>query len=194
MSALTALAQALGLAWSSGISLYATVLFAGLAERLGWVALPEPLHVLATPWVLGVAGGLAVVEVIAGLVPGVATAWEAVHTAVRPLASAALAVLATWGRSPALVVAAGLLGGSLGAATHLTKLKLRAAVDASPEPVSNAAATTTEVGVLAFLGWAIWAHPWIALAIALLLLGAAFLAARLLWRAVRRATGWLAGA
>jgi hypothetical protein len=194
MSALTALAQALGLAWSAGISLYATVLFAGIGDRLGWIALPEPLQVLSSPWVLGVAGALAAVEVVAQLVPGVATAWEAVHTAVRPLASTALAVLATWGRSPALVVVAGLLGGSLGAATHLTKLKLRAAVDASPEPVSNAAATTTEVGVLAFLAWAIWAHPWIALAVALLLLAAAVLAARALWRAVRRAAGWLAGA
>jgi hypothetical protein len=194
MTALTALAQALGLAWSSGISVYATVLFAGLAGRLGWIALPEALQALSSPWVLGVAGALAAVEVVAQLVPGVATAWEAVHTAVRPLASAALAVLATWGRSPALVVVAGLLGGSLGAATHLTKLKLRTAIDASPEPVTNAAATTTEVGVLALLAWAIWAHPWIALAAALLLLCAAFLAARALWRAVRRAAGWLAGA
>ena len=194
MTALTVLAQALGLAWSSGISLYATVLFAGLADRLGWIALPEALQVLSSPWVLGVAGALAAVELVAQLVPGVATAWEAVHTAVRPLASAALAVLATWGRSPALIVVAGLLGGSLGAATHLTKLKLRSAIDASPEPVTNAAATTTEVGVLAFLAWAIWAHPWVALAVALVLLAAAFLVARALWRAVRRAAGWLAGA
>ena len=194
MAALTSLAQALGLAWSSGVSVYATVLFAGLADRLGWIALPGPLQALSSPWVLGVAGVLAALEVAAQLVPGVATAWEAVHTAIRPLASAALAVLATWGGGPALVTIAGLLGGALGTATHLTKLKLRTAVDASPEPVTNAAATTTEVGALAFLAWAIWAHPWLALAAALGLLAAAFLVARALWRALRRAAGWLAGA
>jgi hypothetical protein len=194
VAALTSLAQALGLAWSSGVSVYATVLFAGLADRLGWIALPGPLQALSSPWVLGVAGVLAAVEVAAQLVPGVATAWEAVHTAIRPLAAAALAVLATWGGGPALVIAAGLLGGALGTATHLTKLKLRTAVDASPEPVTNAAATTTEVGALAFLAWAIWAHPWLALAAALGLLAAAFLLARALWRALRRAAGWLAGA
>ena len=194
MTALTALAQALGLAWSSSISLYLTVLFAGLGDRLGWIALPESLAVLSNPWVLGVAGLLAALEVLAQLVPGVATAWETVHTAIRPLASIALAVLATWGQSPAVVVVAGLLGGSLGAATHLTKLKLRTAVDASPEPVSNAAATGAEVGTVAFFAWAIWNHPWVALAIALALLLAAFLVARAIWRLLRGAAARLGGA
>jgi hypothetical protein len=193
MGALTALAQALGLAWSSSISLYLTVLLAGLGERLGWISLPGPLLVLAHPGVLGVAGLLAAVEWTAQLVPGVATAWEAVHTAIRPVAAVALAVLATWGRDPALVVAAGLLGGGLGAATHLTKLKLRAAVDASPEPVSNAVVTGAEAGTVAFLAWAIWSHPWIALAVALGLLAAAVVLARAAWRLVRRAAARLSG-
>ncbi len=193
MSALTALAQALGLAWSSSVSLYATVLFAGLGERLGWISLPEPLGVLANPWVLGVAGALALVEVAASLVPGVATAWEAAHTAVRPIASAALAVLATWGRSPALVVVAGLLGAGVGTATQLTKLKLRTAIDASPEPVSNGLATTAELGTLAAFAWALWHHPWIALGVAIVLLAVAFLVARAVWGLVRRAGTWLAG-
>lgn len=193
MGALTALAQALGLAWSSSISLYLTVLLAGLGERLGWISLPGPLLVLAHPGVLGVAGLLAAVEWTAQLVPGVATAWEAVHTAIRPGAAVALAVLATWGRDPALVVAAGLLGGALGAATHVTKLKLRAAVDASPEPVSNAVVTGAEAGTVAFLAWAIWSHPWIALAVALGLLAAAVVLARAAWRLVRRAAARLSG-
>jgi hypothetical protein len=194
VTALTTLAQALGIAWSSSVSLYGTVLFAGLAQRLGWIALPGSLEVLASPWVLGVAGALTAVEVLASFVPGVATAWEAVHTAIRPLASAALAVLTAWGSNPALVVVAGLLGGGLGAATHLTKLKLRAAVDASPEPFSNGAATAAELGSVAFLAWAIWNHPWVALAVALGLLLAAFLLARAAWRMIRRAASRLAGA
>jgi len=193
MTALTALAQALGVAWTSGVSLYATVAFTGIAGRLGFVALPASLHHLTSGWVIGLAVVLTALEVAASLVPGVATAWEAVHTAVRPLAAAALAVLVTWGGSPALVTAAGLLGGGLGLAIHATKLKLRAAVDASPEPFSNAAATGAELGAVAGVSWLAWHHPWLALAVALTVLVSLFLLARALWRALRRATGWLAG-
>jgi hypothetical protein len=194
MAPLTALASALGIAWSSSVSLYATVAFTGVAGRLGWVTLPEGLRVLENPWVLGVALALTIVEVLASLVPGIATGWEAVHVAVRPLASAALAVLATWGASPALVLVAGLLGGSLGAATSVTKLKLRTAIDASPEPVSNAVATGAEVTTVAGMAWLVWSHPWIGLAIALAILAVLFLVARAIWRALRRAATWAQGA
>jgi hypothetical protein len=193
MHAATALASALGIAWSSSISLYATVAFTGVAGRIGWVTLPEGLGVLENPWVIGVALALTLVEVAASLVPGIATAWEAVHTAVRPVAAGGLAVLATWGTSPALVVAAGLLGGGLGAATAVTKLKLRTAIDASPEPVSNAVATGAEVSTVAGMAWLVWSHPWIALAFAITALLAVFLVARAIWRALRRAATWARG-
>ena len=193
MAALTSLAQALGVAWSSSVSLYATVAFTGIAGRLGWVTLPAPLLALTNGWVIGVALSLTAVEVAATLVPGVATAWEAAHATVRPLASAVLAVLTTWGGSPPLVVAAGLLGGGLGLATQLTKLKLRTAIDASPEPFSNAAAAGAELGTVAGLAWLVWHHPWTALAVALAILAALFLVARALWRALRRAATWLTG-
>ena len=85
MAPLTALASALGIAWSSSVSLYATVGFTGVAGRLGWVTLPDGLRVLENPWVIGVALLLTAVEIAASLVPGVATAWEAAHAAVRPL-------------------------------------------------------------------------------------------------------------
>jgi len=193
MAPLTALASALGIAWSSSVSLYATVGFTGVAGRLGWVTLPDGLRVLENPWVIGVALLLTAVEIAASLVPGVATAWEAAHAAVRPLAATALAVLATWGASPALVIVAGLLGGSLGAVTTATKLKIRTAIDASPEPVSNAVATGAEMSTVAGMAWLVWSHPWIALALALLLLAALFLVARAIWRALRRAATWAQG-
>ncbi len=186
-SALTAVVQSLGLAYASGISLYATVAFAGIAQRLGWIDLPPALHVLGDPIVIGVAGVLALVEVLASLVPGIATAWDAVHTAIRPLAAGALAVLATWGASPRVVIVAGLVGGALGLATHATKLGVRAAVDLSPEPFSNAAVTVGELSVVAALGWAVWHHPWAAFACALALLVGSFLLVRALWRLVRQA-------
>ena len=194
MAPLTALASALGIAWSSSVSLYATVAFTGLAGRVGWVTLPAGLHVLESAWVIGVALLLTGVEIAASLVPGVATAWEALHVAVRPVAAAALAVLATWGADPVLVVVAGLLGGSLGAATSVTKLKLRTAIDASPEPVSNAVATGAEVSTVAGMAWLVWSHPWIALGLALAVLVALFLLARAAWRALRRAATWMRGA
>jgi len=170
------------------------VAFTGLAGRLGWVTLPAGLHVLESSWVIGVALLLTGVEVAASLVPGIATAWEAVHVAVRPVAAAALAVLATWGATPVLVVVAGLLGGSLGAATTATKLKLRTAIDASPEPVSNAVATGAEVSTVAGMAWLVWSHPWLGLAIALSLLLVVFLVARVIWGALRRAATWMRGA
>jgi hypothetical protein len=193
MAPLTALASALGIAWSSSISLYATVAFTGLAGRAGWVTLPEALRGFENPYVLGLALLLTGVEISATLVPGIATAWEALHVAIRPVAAAGLAVLATWGANPALVAAAGLLGGGLGAATAVTKLKLRTAIDASPEPVSNAVATGAELGTVAGMAWLVWAHPWIALAVAVATLAALFLLARALWRALRRAASWARG-
>jgi hypothetical protein len=187
VESLTALAQSLGLSFASGISLYATVAFVGVAGHLGWIGpLPGALAVLADPWVFGTAGALALVESLAMLLPVVATAWEAVHTAIRPVAAAIIAVLATWGE-PRLAVVAGLLGGALGLATHATKLGLRATIDASPEPASNAAATVGELGVVAALAWTIWEHPWLSLAAALAILIAVFLLVRALWRTVGRA-------
>jgi hypothetical protein len=194
MVPLTALASALGIAWSSSVSLYATVAFTGAAGRLGWITLPEGLRVLENPWVLGVALALTAVEIAASLVPGIATAWEATHLAVRPVAAAALAILATWGGNPALIAVAGLLGGGLGAATSATKLKLRTAIDASPEPVSNAVATGAEISTVAGMAWLVWSHPWIALVLALALLTLLFLLARAIWRALRRAATWVQGA
>jgi len=160
---------------------------------MGWVVLPEGLRVLQDPWVFGVALLLTAVEIAASLVPGLATAWEAVHAAIRPVAAAGLAVLATWGSTPALVVVAGLLGGTLGAATTATKLKLRTAIDLSPEPVSNAVATGAEMSTVAGMAWLVWSHPWIALGLAILILGALFVLALAAWRALRRAATWARG-
>jgi len=183
------LAQALGISFSSGISLYATVAFVGLAEHLGWIGpLPGSLGILANPWVFGTAGALALVEALALLVPGVATAWEAVHAAVRPFGAAALAVLATWGTEHSAVVA-GLVGGAIGLGTNVTKLGVRAAIDTSPEPATNAAATGAELGAVAVIAVAVWQHPWVALAVTLALVVVAALLARAAFKAIQRLLG-----
>jgi Domain of unknown function (DUF4126) len=140
---------------------------------------------LTNPIVIGVATLLAIIEFIATLVPGVASLWEAVHTFIRPPAAAALAIATAWHADQSFILIAGLLGGGLGLATHATKLGLRVAVDASPEPVTNAVVNTGELSVLATLSYLIWHHPLIALVLALLLLVLTALLVRMVWRALR---------
>ncbi len=186
MSSLITLAESLGLAYMSGISLYATVALLGYASHSGWVgALPGALAGLNNPIVITIATILAVIEFIATLVPGIASLWETAHTFIRPPAAAFLAVAAAWHADSSLILAAGLLGGGLGLATHVTKLGLRVAVDASPEPVTNGIVNTAELGVLATLSYLIWHHPVIALVLALLLLVLTALLVRMVWRALR---------
>lgn len=186
MSPIATLAESLGIAYASGISLYATVALVGLGEQMGWIGpLPGLLGTLANPIVIGVAALLAAVEFTATLVPGIASAWEAAHTMIRTPAAAVLAVATAWHADPAIIVLAGLLGGSLGLATNVTKLGLRVAVDTSPEPVSNGILNVAELGVVATLSYAIWQHPIVSLALALVLLVLLILLVRAVWRALR---------
>ena len=183
---LVTLAQSLGLAYLSGISLYATVALLGFASHAGWVGpLPGALGGLMNPVVITIATILAVIEFIATLVPGVASLWETAHTFIRPPAAVLLAVATAWHADSSIVLAAGLLGGGFGLAAHATKLGLRVAVDASPEPVTNGIVNTVELGVLASLSYLIWHHPIIAVIVALLLLILTAMLVRMVWRALR---------
>jgi len=186
MSSLITLAQSLGLAYLSGISLYATVAVVGFAQRYHWIGtMPGLLGDLTNPIVLGVATLLALIEFLATLIPGVASLWEAAHTFIRPPAAAVLAVATAWHADPSLILAAGLLGGGLGLATHVTKLGLRVAVDTSPEPVTNGALNIAELSVLATIAYLVWNHALLALLIALILLVLTALLVRMVWRALR---------
>ena len=188
MSSLTTLVQALGIAYASGISPYATVALAGIANRMGWIdSLPGALGAVSHPAVIILASILTVVEFLATLIPGVASVWETVHTAIRPPAAAALAVLTAWHGDPALIAAAAVLGGGLGFATHATKLGLRYTIDTSPEPVTNGAANVAELGAVATIAYTIWHHPYITLAVAIVVLVLLILLVRSIWRAARRA-------
>jgi Domain of unknown function (DUF4126) len=188
MSSLTTLVQALGIAYASGISPYATVAIAGIASRMGWIdSLPGALGAVSHPAVIVLASVLTVVEFLATLIPGIASLWETIHTAIRPPAAAALAVLTAWHGDPALIAAAALLGGGLGFATHATKLGLRYTIDTSPEPLTNGAANLAELGTIATIAYALWHHPYVTLAIAIAVLVLLMLLVRSIWRAMRRA-------
>ena len=187
MNSLTTLVQALGVAYASGISPYATVALAGIASRLGWIdALPGALGAVSHPVVIVLASILTVVEFLATLVPGLASIWETIHTAIRPPAAAALAVLTAWHGDPALIAAAALLGGTLGLATHVTKVGVRYTIDTSPEPVTNGIANVAELGAVATLAYSIWHHPYIALALALVVLVVVVVLVRTVWRAMQK--------
>lgn len=187
MNALQTLAQAAGVAYAAGLNLYATVGIIGIASRLGWIgALPGSLAGLTSWWVIGVALALATIEFFASLIPAVASAWDTVHSLVRPPAAAALAAATAWHGDPAFVLVAALLGGGMAVTTHTTKLGLRYAVDASPEPVSNGVMSVSELGLVTAIMLAIWSHPYITLLLALIVLLGLILLVRLIWRTLKQ--------
>lgn len=131
------LSLALGSAWTSGINLYATVTMLGLLQKFGFTRLPGGLDVLDSWWIIGVAGGLFIVEFVADKVPYVDSVWDVVHTFVRVPAGAIVAYAATNQLEPQIVVIATLLGSGLAFASHGTKAAARVAANFSPEPVTN---------------------------------------------------------
>lgn len=144
MDAIQSVALAGGVAWASGLRLYAVLFLAGLLGRLGYLELPATLQVLESHWVIGVTGSLLLIEFLADKIPFVDSLWDGFQTFVRIPAGALLAALAMGGHPPELMLTAGLLGGSLTAATHLAKAGGRALINTSPEPLSNATASLGE--------------------------------------------------
>lgn len=110
MSVVESIALAAGLAWASGIRLYLVLFLAGLLARLGYLHLPEPLHVLSEPLVLGASAVMLVVEFIADKIPAFDSAWDALHTLIRIPAGAFLAAAALGSTDPAWIAAAAILG------------------------------------------------------------------------------------
>jgi len=154
---LESLSLAAGLSWASGLRLYLTVFVAGLFERMGVIHLPDSLAVLGSPWVIGVAGVLAVVEFLADKIPAVDSLWDAIHTLIRIPAGAVLAAGSLGNADPAMLTVAALAGGTLAGASHFAKAGTRALINLSPEPVSNWAASATEdVGALLGLALALF--------------------------------------
>ena len=187
MNALQTLAQASGVAFAAGLNLYATVSVVGLATRLGWIpSLPSSLSGLTSWWVIGIAAVLMVIEFFASLIPAVASIWDTLHSLIRPPAAAALAAATAWHGDPAFVLIAALLGGGLAVTTHTTKLGLRYAIDASPEPVSNGVTSVAELGLVAAISIAVWQHPFLTLTFALLVLALLIAMVRLIWRTLRQ--------
>ena len=158
-SLIQVIALTMGAAWASGINLYATVAVLGLAGTTGHVELPETLAVVEDPLVIIAAGFMYCVEFFADKTPGIDSGWDGIHTFIRIPAGAMLAAGAVGDVSPALSVAAGLLGGTVAATSHTTKASSRLMINTSPEPFSNWTASIAEdIAVFAGL-WAAFNHP-----------------------------------
>ena len=186
MELIALLGRTAAFSFAAGVNLYATVAVIGLAARFHWVTLPPQFGVFDSNLVIGVALVLYLVEFFADKVPYVDTLWDILHTAIRPLGGAFIAVASVGEASPAMQGLAALLGGTLAAGSHFTKAGTRAVANASPEPFSNWALSLGEDGLVVGLGLLALAYPVTALVITAVLVGlmAAFAAA--IVRAVRR--------
>ncbi len=144
MNLISTLAIAMGAGWVSGINLYAAVATLGLLGRFAHLRLPGELDALTSWWIIGIALALYIVEFVADKVPYVDNLWDAIHTFIRVPAGAVLAATAFGDFDRSIQVVAFLLGGGLALSAHGTKATARAAINLSPEPVSNFVVSLTE--------------------------------------------------
>jgi hypothetical protein len=180
------LGRTLGFSFAAGVNLYATVAILGLASRYGWVDLPAQYRVFDNDWIIGAALVMYLVEFVADKVPWFDTIWDGIHTIIRPLGGALIAVTTIGDASPATQTLVGLLGGSVAAASHTSKAGTRAAANTSPEPFSNWFLSLSEDVFVLSLGLVALKYPLIALGVTIALLILIGLFARMLIRSIRR--------
>lgn len=186
MELLTTFGRTMGFSFAAGINLYATVAILGLASRYQWVTLPEQYRVFDNDLVIGAAIFLYVVEFIADKIPWVDSIWDAIHTVVRPIGGALIAVATAGDASPAVEGLIALVGGSLAATTHFSKAGTRAVVNTSPEPFSNWILSLGEDAFVVALGVLALKYPAAAAAVVIVCLILMIVFAGWIIRAVRR--------
>lgn len=159
MLSVETIALTMGVAWASGINLYAAVFMLGFLGGSGHLDLPPDLQVVTDPLVMAAAGFMYCVEFFADKTPGVDSAWDSIHTFIRIPAGATLAMYSVGDLSPAAELAAFLIGGGLAAGSHATKAGSRLLINTSPEPVTNWTASVTEDLMVVGGIWAALNHP-----------------------------------
>jgi hypothetical protein len=162
MEIIQLLGTAMGLGFVSGVNLYATVLAVGLGVNFGLIHLSPHLaglEALGHPLVVVVAGVLYTVEFFADKVPWVDTAWDSIHTFIRPIGAAWIAATALGTVDPVLDVATVLLAGGVAFSSHATKAGMRVLVNASPEPFSNVALSLAEDMAVVGGTWLVLRYP-----------------------------------
>jgi hypothetical protein len=185
-SLVNALGYTIPFAFASGLNVYATIAVLGLCSHYGLVALPEQFRAFDHPLVIGAAILMYLVEFVADKIPWFDSIWDTVHTVVRPIGGAVVAVAALGAASPAMTVLTALVGGSVAMTTHLTKTATRAAANTSPEPFSNWALSIGEDAFAIGLTYVAMQHPRIAFVVVIVLLVAILWFGSLVIRFVRR--------
>jgi hypothetical protein len=183
---LITLGRTLGFSFAAGVNLYATVAILGLASRYGWVDLPAQFQSFNHPVVIGAAIVMYLIEFFADKIPYVDTLWDMIHTAIRPLGGALIAVTTLGDASPPVEGLIALLGGAVAASSHLTKTSTRAVANTSPEPVSNWILSFGEDLFVVGLTYLALQHPIAALVVATILIGLIAVFAAVIIRTVRR--------
>lgn len=194
MDAVQNVALAAGMAWGSGLRLYAVLFAAGLLGRMGYIDLPPGLQILEHTWVMAASGSMLLVEFLADKIPAVDTFWDAIHSFIRIPAGAVLAALALGEHDPEVMLVAAILGGTLAAGTHAAKAGSRALINTSPEPVSNVAASLGEEAILAGGLFAAFNHPWVFLVLLAVFVGLLAWLLPKLWRSIRSVVRRITGA
>ena len=175
----------MGVSWASGVNLYAVLLVLGLGGSTGNIDLPAELSALEDPLVIGAAGIMYFIEFFVDKIPGLDSAWDSIHTFIRIPAGAMLAAGAVGDVTPALEIAAGILGGGVAATSHATKAGTRLLINTSPEPFSNwTASLSGDVLVLSGL-WTALKHPEVFLVLFVVFLMIAIWALPKLWRLLK---------
>lgn len=181
-----ALSRTIPFAFASGINLYATVAVLGLCSRYNLIALPEQFRAFEDPLIIAGALVFYAIEFVADKIPWLDSIWDVVHTFIRPVGGALVAVTTLGEASAGTEALAAILGGSVAMTTHLTKAGARAAANTSPEPFTNWFLSLGEDIFVIGLSYVALQHPYIALTIALVLLVAIVMFASVLFRWVRR--------
>ncbi|HEY3158152.1 MAG TPA: DUF4126 domain-containing protein [Vicinamibacterales bacterium] len=186
MDLLATLGRTLGFSLAAGVNLYATVAILGLAARYGWVTLPAQYQAFNNDIIIVAAIVMYLVEFFADKIPYFDSLWDAIHTVIRPIGGAVIAVTTLGDASPAMQAFVALLGGAVAASSHLTKTSTRAAANTSPEPFSNWMLSLGEDVFAVGLGYTALAHPLIALVVAVVVLALIVVFAVVIVRTVRR--------
>jgi hypothetical protein len=186
MDIILALGRTIPFAFASGINLYATIAVIGLAARFGLVDLPDQFRAFDHPAVIGAAVALYVLEFLADKIPWIDSLWDGVHTIVRPVGGAIVAVTALGQATPVAQGLVALIGGSVALTTHLTKAGTRAVANTSPEPFSNWLLSIVEDIFAIGFSYVAISHPLLALTVCVVLLAVIALCASALIGAVRR--------
>ena len=186
MDWIATLGRTMGFSFAAGINLYATVAILGLASRYNWVSLPPQYQAFDNDFIIATAIGLYVIEFIADKIPWFDSVWDTIHTVIRPLGGALIAVTTLGEASPTTEVLIGLMGGTLAAGTHFSKAGTRALANTSPEPFSNWILSLSEDVFVVSLGFIALKYPLIAAAVVLVAVVLMIVFATWIARAVRR--------